>query len=83
MRDSKLQCFVQQHKPIKVPRNATNRDKHINEESKQTFAYNPFKISCKCPQGMLSNWKICFNVINIRTYYELLCDSSKINETVM
>ena len=24
-------------------------------------------------QGMLSNWKICFNVFNIRTYDELLC----------
>ena len=24
-------------------------------------------------QGMLSNWKICFNVFNIQTYDELLC----------
>ena len=47
---------------------ATNRDKHINETSKQTSYNNPFKLSCKNMQGMLCNWKICFNVINIRTY---------------
>ena len=35
MRDSK-----QQHKLLKVTRNTTNRDKHINEASKQAFANN-------------------------------------------
>ena len=64
MRDSKPRRFVQQHKSLKVTRNATNRDKHINEASKQIFANNHFKLSCKYTQGMLSNWKICFDVFN-------------------
>ena len=66
-RDGKPQRCVQQHKSLKVTRNATNRDKHINEASKQIFANNLFKISCKSMQSMLSNWKIVFNVMNIRT----------------
>ena len=70
-------------KTLKIPRNIKNRDKHINEASKQTFANNLFKVSCKHTQGMLSNSKICFNVINIRTYDETLCILSKINETVV
>ena len=83
LRDRKPQRCVQQHKLLKVTRNATNRDKHINEASKKIFANNLFKMSCKCTEGMLSNCKICFNVINIRTYDELLCNLSKINETLM
>ena len=55
MRDSEPQCCVQQHNLLKVKRNGTNRDKHKNEASKQTFATNYFKISCKYTQGMLSN----------------------------
>ena len=62
MRDSK-----QQHKLLKVTRNTTNRDKHINEASKQAFANNLFELSCKYTQDMLFKWKICFNVFNIRT----------------
>ena len=27
---------------------------------------------------MFSNWKICFNVFNIRTYGELLCNLAKL-----
>ena len=73
MRDSK-----QQHKLLKVTRNATNRDKHINETSKQFFAKNVFKISCKFTQGMLCIWKICFNVLNIQTSDEVLCNLNKI-----
>ena len=65
-----------------MTRNETNRDKHINEASEQTFANNLFKISCKHTQGMLSNWKICFNVTNIRTDDELFCNLGKVNETV-
>ena len=42
MRDSKPQPCVQQHKLLKVTWNATNRDKHINEALKQTFANNIF-----------------------------------------
>ena len=82
MRESKSQRCVQQHKSLKVTGNATNRDKHINEASKQTFANNLFKISCNDTQGMLSNGKICFNVFNIRTDDESLCNLIKINETV-
>ena len=62
MRDSK-----QQHKLLKVTQNTTNRDKHINEASKQAFANNLFELSCKYTQEMLFKWKICFNVFNIRT----------------
>ena len=54
-----------QQKSFKVKRNATNRNKHINEASKQIFANNFIKISCKHTQGMLSKWKICFNNFNI------------------
>ena len=83
MRDSKPQCCVQQHKSLKVTRIPTNRNKHINEASKQTFATNHFKISCKYTQGRFSNWKVCFNVINIRTSYERLFNLNKNNETAM
>ena len=83
MRDSKLQRCVQQHKSLKVIRNATNRDKPINEASKQTFANSLFKMSCKYTQGMLSNYKICFNAINIPNYVDFLRKLSKINEIEM
>ena len=33
-------------------------------------------------QIMLSNWKICFNVFNIRTEDEILFDENATNETV-
>ena len=82
MRDSKPQRSVQQHKSLKVTRNATNRHKHINEALNQILTNNLFKISCKYTQGMLSNWKICFNVFNIRSYEEFLCNLSKINKNV-
>ena len=82
MRDSKPQRCVQQLKSLKVTRNATSRDKHINEASKQTFANNLFEKSCKNTKGMHSKWKICFNVINVPTYDKLLCNLSKLNETV-
>ena len=72
MHDSKPQ-----HNSLKVKRNAKNRDKHINEASKQTFANNLNKISCKHTQGMLSKWKICFNVFNKKTYDEFLRNLSK------
>ena len=82
MRDSKPQCCVQQHKSLKVLRNETNPDKHINEASKQIFANNPFKISCNYMLGMLSNWKICFDVFHTLYYDDFLCNLSKINKTV-
>ena len=78
MRDSKPQRCVQQHKSLKVTRNATNQVKHINEASKQIFAYSYVKISCKYTQSMLSNWKICFNVFYIRTYDETMRNLIKI-----
>ena len=80
MRDSKPQRDVQQHKLLEMPKIATNREKHINDASKQTFADNLFKMSFHYTQCMFSNWKICFNVINIRTYDKKLCNLSKKNE---
>ena len=68
MRDSKPQRCVQQPESLKMRHMATNRKKHINEALKQTFANNLFKISSKYVQSILSNWKICLNVIKIRTY---------------
>ena len=55
MRDSKPQPCFEQHKSLKVTQNATNRDKHINEASKQIFYNNLFKVSSKYMQGMHSN----------------------------
>ena len=55
MRDSKPQRCVQHDKSLKVTRNVTKRDKHINDASKQNFANNLFKISCKYTQGMPSS----------------------------
>ena len=72
MRDSKPQRCVHEHKSLKVTRNATTRDKHINEAWKETFANILFKISCKYMQGVYSNWKICFNVFSLRTYIKVL-----------
>ena len=83
MSDSKPQRCVQQHKSLKMTRNATKRSKHINEASKQTLANNLLKISCKYMQGMFSDWKIRFNVINIRTYDINLCNLRKNNKTLM
>ena len=67
MHDSKPQ-----HNSLKVPRSAKNRDKHINEASKQTFANNLIKKLCKHTQGMLSNWKFYFNAFNTKTFDEFL-----------
>ena len=83
MRDSKPHRCVQQHKSLKMRHNATIRNKHINEASKQTFANNLFKILFKGAQNMLSNSKVCFNFINIRTYDMEMCNLSKLKETVM
>ena len=82
MRDNKQQRCVQQHKSLKVTRNATNGDKHINEAFEKSFAITQFTISSKCAQGMLSYWKIFFNAFNIRVYDEVLKALSQINETV-
>ena len=82
MRDSKPQRYVQQLKTLKVTRKARNGDKHINEASNQIFANNLFKLLCKYTQGMLSNRKICFNVLSKQYYNDVLCILSKINESV-
>ena len=81
MRDSKPQDNVQQHKPLSDTK-CNKSKKDINEASKQTFANNLFKMSCENTQRMFSNWKICFNVNNIRTYDELLCKLNEIIKTV-
>ena len=83
MRDNKPQRCVQKHKSLKVPRNATNREKHINEASKLTLANNLFEISWKTTQRLLSNWNICFNIFNKRTDDKSLCNLNKINDIVM
>ena len=54
-----------EQKLFKVTQNATNRNKHINEASKQNFANNFIKISRKHTQGFLPTIKICFNNFNI------------------
>ena len=82
MPDNKPRRCVQQHKSLKVTRNETIRDKHINEASKQTLANNLIQISCKYTQGMLFNWNICFNVINPQTFDKIWCTLSKISGTV-
>ena len=64
--DSKPQSCVQHHKLLKLARNATNGNKHLNEASKQTFANILLQISNKYTLGRLSHWKICFKVFNIR-----------------
>ena len=81
-RDSKPRRCVQQHKSLKLKRNAKNRNKHINEASKQTFANILFKILCTNMQNMLSDWKICLKIINISTYDKSLSNLRKISENV-
>ena len=82
MGDNQPKRFAQQHRWLKVTRNATNGDKHVNEASKQIFASNLFTISRKYTHSMLSDRKICFNALNIQNYDDFLCDLSKINESV-
>ena len=67
-----------QQKSFKVTRDATNRDIHINETFKLSFVNNLIKISRKYTQSMFSNKNICFNVFNIRTYGEFLCNLAKL-----
>ena len=83
MRDSKPQRFVRQHESLKVTRNATNQDKHVNEASKQMLVNISFKRSCKNTQIMFYNWNICFNVIKVQIYEKSLCNMSKIGKEVM
>ena len=82
MRDSKQQRCAQQHAALKLPRNAKNGDKHINEASKQTFANNLFKISFKTRQSVFSIRSIYFNAFNIRNYDKVECILIQIDETV-
>ena len=70
MRDSKPQRCVQQHKSLKVKRNARNEDEQGCEAFKQTFANNLFKISFKYTQCMLSNRKFSFNALIVPIYHE-------------
>ena len=83
MGDSQPKRFAQQHRSLKVTRNATNEDKHVNEASKQIFASNLFTISRKYTHSMLSDRKICFNALNIQNYDDFLCDLSKFIERVV
>ena len=68
MRDSKPQRCVRQHKSLKIPRNAPNWDKHINETLKQTFANNHFNYHA-------NTRKVCFAIrrfVSIFSIYELM-----------
>ena len=60
MRDSKPQRYVQQLKGLK---GHETRQMEINT-TKQSFTNSLFIILCKYTQGMLSNRKICFNVLS-------------------
>ena len=68
MRNSKPQLCVQMHESLRVTQTATNWVKHINEASKQIFASNLFKISCKYTQGSFSKRKTLFKIL----IYELM-----------
>ena len=81
-RDSKPQRCVQQHNSLELKRNAKNRNKHINEASKQTFANILAKILCTNMPNMLSNWKICLKIINISNYDQSLSNLRKVSENV-
>ena len=68
MRNSKPQRCIQQHKSLKMTRNPTNRDKHINEASKQTFP----AISFKCH---VNTRKVCFVIgrfVSMSSIFELM-----------
>ena len=71
MHDSKPQ-----HNSLKVTGNAKNRDKHINEASKQTFANNLFKILCKHARYAFQLENL-FQCNQYKTYDELLWNLSK------
>ena len=75
MQDSEPQRCIQKHKSLIKTGIATNQEKHI-------FANNLFKILCKTMEGMLFNWKICFNVINIRNYDENWSTLKKFDATL-
>ena len=65
IRDGKPQRCIQQHKSLKVTQTATNRNRHVNEASKQTLANNVFKVSREYTQGKFSNRNICFGCTNL------------------
>ena len=76
------QCCLQQHKSLKVTRNATNPNKHLKEACKQNFAKNMCKTSCNHAQGMLSNWMSCFNATSLPKFDNVWCVLSKTEESV-
>ena len=68
MRDSKPQHSKHQHKTLKVTRNVTNRDKHMNEASTQFSA----AISSKYH---VNTRKVCFPIgrfVTMFSMYELM-----------
>ena len=70
MRDSEPQRCIQEHKPLNPTPKTTKGNKHKNETSKSTFAYNLFKTANKHTQGMFSNRMICFNALKSKNYDE-------------
>ena len=79
MRDSKPQRCVQPHNSVKVTRNATNRDKHINEASKQIFLNIFLKYSANIR-------KLCFPIgrfVSMSSVYQLLTNFSVVWEKLI
>ena len=67
MRDSKPHSCVQQHKSLKVTRNATDRDKPTNKASKQKLATISLKYH-------VNTGKVCFafqRFVSMFLIYEL------------
>ena len=71
MRESKPQRCVQHHSSLKVTRNATNRDKHINEASKKTFDNNLLEMSFNYAQCMILFARYSLHIINTPTDDEI------------
>ena len=71
MRDSKPQRCVQQHKLLKMTQSATNRDNHINEASKQTFANNLFIYHVNASKVCFPNKRFVsmFRITNLGTIF--------------
>ena len=76
--DSKPQRDVQQHKLLEVTWISTNRDKPINEASKQTLANNLFKMLVRqttpyffCQSGVV--WYNGKNTPNWQKKYGVVC----------
>ena len=79
MRDMEPQRCVPHHKSLKVTRNATNRNKHLNEASKQTLP----TISSK---SYVITRKVCFpigRIVAMSSIYDGVTKSFALCKNVM